>query len=276
MTLIVSAVQAPVELGVVLERSKAYVKDYEAKLGSLIGVEDYAQNSSWRTSTGMVGRRQQRRLTSDFLILQVGPEWMAVRNVNRIDGRPVHKNIEDFKQIFDESPAAILRTLKSIAEDNARFNIGDIRRNINLPTFALLVLRDQHFPRFSFEKAAELRVEGVAAWQVPFREQQGPALIKDETKQDQFSYGFLWIEPQTGAVLKSELNVGGRGTGLPYQVRVIVTYSRDEKLNMLLPKTMSERYESAANVIDCRADYSRFTRFEVEVKFDIRKPPALH
>jgi hypothetical protein len=37
---------------------------------------------------------------------------------------------------------------------------------------------------------------------------------------------------------------------------------------------MIERYESDHNIVDCRADYSKFIRFEVDVKFDITTPPT--
>jgi len=39
-----------------------------------------------------------------------------------------------------------------------------------------------------------------------------------------------------------------------------------------VPSYMVEHYDAAFTVIDCRADYSNFRPFEVDVKFDIAQP----
>jgi hypothetical protein len=39
-------------------------------------------------------------------------------------------------------------------------------------------------------------------------------------------------------------------------------------VDLLVPKSMLEHYETRGSAIDCIADYSDFRRFEVEVKFD--------
>ena len=78
------------ELISALQRATEYVTQYEAELGNLIGNEEYVQNAAWLAPTGrgnpMVAKRLQRRVSSDFLIIQVGPEWAALRKANRVDG----------------------------------------------------------------------------------------------------------------------------------------------------------------------------------------------
>jgi len=263
-------------LDVVLQRAANYVKEYEAQLGSLIAVEDYVQNAAWRSGRNMITRRQQRRLSSDFLILKVGPEWIGVRNVNRSDGFSVKRRVEDFKQVFDDSPAAVMKTLQGLAEDSARYNIGDIRRNINLPTVALLVLREDFFPNFRFEKTGETRVEGTNAWEISYREAAGPTVVRGYDGQNQFSYGTLWIEPETGRILKTEMSFGGRGSDLPYRVRMMVQYSPHRKLEMLVPTLMREHYETDTHTIEGRAEYTNFVRFEVDTKFELGTKPPPH
>ncbi|MBI4471871.1 MAG: hypothetical protein HY646_04325 [Acidobacteria bacterium] len=262
----------------VISRAVEYAKAYEAQLGSLIGEEEYVQNAAWRSPAGrnLIARRQQRRLSSDFLILQVGPEWIGVRNVNRADGTSVKKKVEDFQQVFDDSSAAsILKTLNSITTESARFNIGDVQRNINLPTFALLVLRSRHVSNFFFKKEGEPRVNGTRTWELSFRELNSPTLVHGINGEDEFSYGSLWIEPDTGRIQKTEMNIGGSGTDLPFHARMVVTYGANSKLGMLVPSLMTEHYSSEHHTIDCRADYFNFHRFEVDVKFDIGgKPPG--
>jgi hypothetical protein len=50
---------------------------------------------------------------------------------------------------------------------------------------------------------------------------------------------------------------------------VEVTYKLSSKLNMLVPDTMEERYDSEFHRVDATATYSNFRRFETEVKLDI-------
>ena len=54
--------------------------------------------------------------------------------------------------------------------------------------------------------------------------------------------------------------------------RIVVTYGEGMKVKMLVPVLMVEHYETEYNRIDCRADYSNFRPFEVEVKFEISAP----
>jgi hypothetical protein len=44
------------------------------------------------------------------------------------------------------------------------------------------------------------------------------------------------------------------------------------KVPILVPESMIERYESLYTTVDCRADYSNFRPFEVDVKFEISLP----
>src|SRR5688572_15384584 len=78
------------ELDGVLQRAIEYVAQYEEQLGNLIGNEEYVQNAAWLITGGrgypQVGKKMQRRTSSDFLIIQVGSEWAAIRKVNRVDG----------------------------------------------------------------------------------------------------------------------------------------------------------------------------------------------
>src|SRR5215831_12610110 len=83
--------QSTPELDTVLQRATDYVAQYEAELGNLIGAEEYLQSSTWfdNSHPPRVAKRAQRRTSSDFLIIQIGSEWSALRKVNRVDGLKV-------------------------------------------------------------------------------------------------------------------------------------------------------------------------------------------
>ena len=264
------------ELISALQRATEYVTQYEAELGNLIGNEEYVQNAAWLAPTGrgnpMVAKRLQRRVSSDFLIIQVGPEWAALRKANRVDGSKVKETEPAFEDAFDNSPEANHKRLLAMKAESTRYNIGDIIRDTNLPTVALKVLRESEVSRFVFERAGSSKIEGIQAWVVRFREQASPTLVIGGKGEFLYSNGTLWIEPETGRVLRTEFIVENRYAPARVKARIVVTYSEGKNIKLLLPSLMDEHYESEFNTVDCKAYYSNFRPFEVEVKFDIHPP----
>ncbi len=266
------AQEANVELREVLKRASDYVTHYEGDLGNLIGSEEYVQTSAWLSGDRRVSRRERRRLSSDFLIIQVGPEWAALRKVNRVDGFPEKQTEPTFEDAFDNSWEANVRRLSSMKAESTRYNIGDILREINLPTFGLKVLRKSEAPRFVFERAGSAKVEGIPAWAIRFREVKGQALVVGGKGEFLYSKGTLWIEPESGRVLRTEISVENPYTRPPVRGTTTVTYAPGKKVEMLVPILMVEHYESDFNTVESRADYSNFRPFEVDVKFEIADP----
>jgi len=273
ITLLLSTQNVP-ELNTVLARATEYVSQYEAELGNLIGAEEYVQNAVVmdNSSPPRVARRMQRRTSSDFLIIQVGTEWAALRKVNRVDGQRVKEAPAEFADAFDDSPATNARRLQEMKNESIEYNLGDVRREINLPTFALKVLRKSEVDRFSFERAGTARIEGVQTWRIRFREETGRSLVVGGKGETLYSKGNLWIEPETGRVLQTEIEIENPHAQSALTGRILVTYGTGKRAQILVPTMMQERYESRYTTIDCRADYSNFRPFEVDVKFEISPP----
>lgn len=76
--------------------------------------------------------------------------------------------------------------------------------------------------------------------------------------------GNLWVEEDTGRIVKSELQVGATGVNA---VRITTTFGLDERLQVYVPIEMREFYPDAGNAI---ATYSRFRRFDVKTEDAIR------
>src|SRR4051812_3246613 len=95
-------VQQNVDLDAVISRASEYVSEYEAELGNLIGAEEYTQTSVLLDNSNppRVAGRMQRRTSSDFLIIQVGSEWSALRKVNRVDGLKIKETAPAFEDAF--------------------------------------------------------------------------------------------------------------------------------------------------------------------------------
>jgi hypothetical protein len=258
----------------VLSRATAYVSQYEAELGNLIGAEEYAQTSVWFDNSvpPRVAKRAQRRSSSDFLIIQVGPQWTALRKVNRVDGLKLKEKQESFEDAFDDSPEANAKRLRSMKQDSTEHNLGDVQREINLPTFALAILRKENVSRFSFERTGTAKIDGVQTWKIRFRENQGQSLVVGGKGELLYSTGMLWIEPESGRVLQTEFQVENPYALTPVKGEITVTYGTSKKVQILVPTVMVEHYESRYNNVDCRADYSNFRPFEVSVQFEISAP----
>jgi hypothetical protein len=252
------------DLKTVLERAQKYVAAYEAQLGTLIGEEDYVQDAEWK---GV--RSLERRMSSDFLLTRIGPAWVGARNVLRVDGRPAEGKTTDFAKALNGSRESVAAQIRAVLEDNARYNIGDIGRTINVPTFPITILRPDVIRRFSFKKGPEVKIDSVTTWEIRFTEDAHPTLVRGFDGKDQYEHGRVWIDPETGEVLKTETVIDSKGAGHPFQATITVTYEANSKLGILVPATMQERYRNPSHSIDCLAKYSNFRRFEVDVKLSI-------
>jgi len=266
--------QTEIPAEMVLARASDYVSKYEADLGNLIGREEYVQSSVWMDASvpPRVSKRMQRRTSSDFLIIQVGSEWAALRKVNSVDGIKIKETARAFDQAFDNSPEANARLLDNFKHESTEYNLGDVRREMNVPTFALHVLRKSEITRFTFDRAGTAKIDGIQTWKIRFRETAGPTLVVGDKGQMLNSKGMLWIEPETGRVLQTEFEVENPYASPRVNADILVTYGAGKNVNILVPVSMNERYESGYNNVECRADYSNFRPFEVDVKFEIAEP----
>lgn len=259
------------ELQAMLGRAADYVALYEDRqLGNVLAAETYFQTVSSYLARGIALPRQQRRTESDFLIVLVGADRMGIRRVNRLNGDPVKSTEVNLEALMDDSPEGVRNRIAALREESTRYNIGPVLRQINLPTFALKVVRREEAPRFSFVQHGTGKVNGIQGIEVRFQELRAPTLVHGAGGESLTSSGTLWIEPATGRILKTEFNVEN-----PYakaKGRVTVTYSANKALGILVPDEMKEHYETDGGVVDCTASYSRFRSFNVDLKSEIQAP----
>ena len=171
--------------------------------------------------------------------------------------------------VVDDVPANV-KLLDNFKQESIHYNLGDVHREINLPTFALHVLRKKEISRFVFDRAGSAKVDGVQTWKIRFREMAAPTLVVTGKNEPLYSKGMLWIEPDTGRVLQTEFEVENSSSHL--DAYIDVEYGAGKSVKVLVPSFMVERYESTYNKVECRADYSNFRPFEVDVKFEISEP----
>lgn len=261
-------------LDVVLRRAAAYVEAYQNALRSVIAEERYRQSSVGRT----------RLLRSDLLVFGVPGSrepWVAFRDVIEVDGLPVADRQQRLEDLFLASPAITRALRRRLVAESARFNLGTIRRDMNVPTMALLLLGDSDQARVTFREAGEERTAEGDRWTVAFEEVTSPALIQLGDGRELFAKGLVSIDPTSGRVFMTDLRIRDSETRLEVDIRV--RYARDDRLDILVPERMDERYVvrppvtssrlSVATIrVDAQATYSNFRRFGVGVDFSIAPP----
>ena len=136
------------------------------------------------------------------------------------------------------------------ADELINANIGDIRRNINKPLFALQILEPRNQGRFRFKRtrdqvpaaaAREPSVPGVfrtaaEIWTIEFDERRRDTLIKTDRLRDLPARGRFWIDPHTGRVLMSELIAKNRDVS----GTVDVSYKSEPLVGFLVPVEMRD------------------------------------
>lgn len=255
----------------VMKRASEYVQAYQKQFSATVAEEQYVQRVVDRR--GMT--RQTRRLLSDIVMIWL-PEtesWTGFRAVYEVDGRTVRDHMERLQRLFLESPSTAVSRAKSFANESARYNIGKVGRNINLPMMALDVLKSANVARFTFAKSGEETVEGSGVWVVKFVEQARPTLVRTSTG-DIFSQGKFWIDPQQGRFVRSQIIIGSPTGDL--RMEITVSYRNDGTTGMWLPAEMDEIYsrpdQPLSDRITCTAIYSNFRRPEVQTKVEVLNP----
>jgi hypothetical protein len=256
------------DLKTVLRRAADYAADYYSRLSSIVAEERYVQTTGPDFSNPFAGpgrRPVERTLKSDFAVVQLpgADTWIGVRDVLEVNGEVVPGERGRLQALLADTRTPLAARVRRLADEQARYNVGELYRTINVPTLALEFLLPDRQPRFRFKRARTTVINGVPVWTVTFEERQRPTLIRTPGGRDVVSAGMFWIDPQTGAVLRSELRPGENKAG-PLRSIILVSYVRNDRFGMLLPDDMNELYVTGPGRIEGHATYSNFRRFETE------------
>jgi len=261
----VSAAQPPA-LDVVLDRLGAYLLDYETKVFELVAEERYKQWIKRRSGYGG-DTILRRNLRSTYFLVRLpdGRAWFGFRDVLHVDGREVTREGRPMAELLSERTTSAYDEAAAIMRGNAKYNIGDVYRTINVPLQALDLLHPQNRTRLDFRADGRGRVGGQETAIVGFQERSVPTLptlVSDGFGGELLARGRVWVEPATGAVLRTELGFNGRAASFLTDSSIRVDYRRDAKLQVLLPTEMEETYGLRIEVLHGVATYRNYRRFE--------------
>jgi hypothetical protein len=258
-----------------LARAGAYVESFQRNFGSVVAEERYEQTT--RRVLGANTTSVQRGgggpaetvLVSDFLLVQVpGEGWLPFRDVFERDGKQVRDRQERLAALFlNGSSRGAFEQARAIMDESARYNIGNVSRNINVPTLPLPFLLATNRKRFQFKSVR--RGDDDPGAVVEFKESGRPTFISTTGGRDLPVSGRFWMDERDGTVLRTELHAADTSV----EAHITVSYEPDAGTGLRVPVRMEERYRRARDPVEVRgvATYSRFRRFQVSTSEEIAK-----
>jgi hypothetical protein len=274
--LTVTRAEAQSSTPAIIDLATAYAHRFVEAFSNVVAEERYVQEATWP--------RQRRTLRSDFLLVRYpgATEWLAFRDVLEVDGKPVQDEPHDrLARLFLEPPPNASRRIDEIARASARHNLRDIG-TLNNPLRVHAILQRHYRDRFRFTVARLERSLGPTVRTVRFDEFVKPTLVRDSENRDLLSHGFVWIDEQTGRVVKTELRIaqsaapsrpgspiGPQGKSLPISITTLFRF--DEELGVDVPVEMRDWYPTGAADMRGVATYGRFRRFRVQADTELHK-----
>ena len=166
--------------------------------------------------------------------------WQQFRDVTHVDGRPLPDRENRLIDVL-LSGARGLDEARRLSDESARFNIGMVLRNFNVPTTALFFFATKHHPRFR----VRARDTSGDQWRLDWEEIQTPTFIRDPEGASIPTKGSLWVNPGDGTLVRTLIEAAMRGEkGLMGSGRVEVTYERHAALRKWLPSQMLEEWNT--------------------------------
>jgi hypothetical protein len=253
-------------------RLAEYAAGYVGQYSAVVAEESYQQT--------VTGSHTRRRLRSDVLFIRSEPgrEWVSFRDVFDVDGTAVRDRDRRLQDLFLRPHPQSRGQLQRIKDESARYNLGPIERNINVPLYPLKVLLPAHRGRFTFSLGRARSVGDLKVREVRFVEQTGPTLVQDGDGHGVPIDGRFVVDDATGAIIETTVSAALSN----YSVSITVRYSRHARLGLWVPDEMKESYwvpvrssgrgDERVIVMEGTARYSNFRRFQVSTDEHLSVP----
>lgn len=250
-----------------LASAAAYVARFASAFTSVVAEEQYLQTVSGRNALAITGRSataspnaQRRELVSDLLLVKIeeADRWVPMRDVYSVDGKPVRERETRLLALLTRPGNSGLMVAKAIADESARYNIGDVQRTINMPLLTIGFLERAQQRRFEFKVEKEDPAVRPGAWMVSFREREKPTVVETPDGRSLFASGYVWLLT-TGEVVRTELAYLDAGL----HARITTTFALDERFGVEVPRQMEELYTLRRSEVRGKATYGRFRKFGV-------------
>lgn len=259
--------QLQLSLKDVTQRVGAYVDAYGDRASIVVSTETYNQHVESSDNA-----LQTRKLVSDFALVYADAihGWLGFRDVIEADGHRIADREDRLARVLMGSEGRFDEA-RRLSDESARFNLGNIQRNFNVPTTGLFFFTSENLDRFKF---AARRVADDGTWEIDFRETSKPTLIRTPDGEPVASTGTIWVRPEDGVVVRTvlEVDVLMRRWNPPQhgKGRIDVRYSRVDSVGTWLPASMDESFEATRkdswDKETGHADYTNYRTFQTTVR----------
>ena len=252
----------------VLTRAAAAAIRFGTELQGVVAREHYVQTirpTRGRPSDDdQAAPTAQRRLLSSLLLVH-DPEtpWQLHRDVVAVDGQPVVDRADRLVRLFAD-PGVDRRTrLRHITEESARYNLGPVVRNINIPTFPLIVVHPSRRERFRFRDRGAATRDGAAVRVFDVDERDGMRTIHGPRGDRVDLRGTLIVDAATGELVEALL-----APRMPrLETRLHVWFARVDGMPVRVPVRLRESYWRRGDDVYTagEATYDDFRRYVTTV-----------
>ena len=83
--------------------------------------------------------------------------------------------------------------MRELSDLQAKYNIGDLYRTINVPTLPLVFLLPDRQPRFRFKHTGTTSQGDTLVWVVSYEERDRPTIVRTPEGRDVTSSGSFWM-----------------------------------------------------------------------------------
>lgn len=246
-------------------RVRAYAARYLATMTSVVAHEHLVQNiSAPRTPPRSVALR------SDVLMLRLpgtnAPVWF--RDVYDVDGRPVRDREQRLLRLLESKAPGSVDAMRTIAAESARFNLGRVPRTTNVPDliFSYLVAPPA---QVVLSSPRDTTLAGQRLVVLRFNEVGTPTVVHTTSGRDTSGRGRIWVKPDTGDVVRSEVVLGDVSSS----TTTTVDFVPHPKIPVRIPGRMEETYRAPSEFGVAKASYTDVRTFAVTTSEQIRKPP---
>jgi hypothetical protein len=271
-------------LQAILSSVTDYVVRFENTIQGIVAEEHYTQDSD-KSDRPFVTHRE---LKSDLLLVRSDSGnfgYVQFRDVFNVDGDAVRDRNDRLTKLFLDPSMSARRQAAEIMSESARYNIGSIERNINVPLIALMLLDPMYRSHFKYSVDTDRKgvprgmpkssafTLGADAWVIEFDETATPTVVRGDD-QDAKSHGRVWVDPATNRVLMTEMVVDAKTV----RSTIRVSYQSEPIAGLLLPVEMRETYvvKKRFYTLEGTATYGNFRQFNVTTVETIGQPAAPH
>jgi hypothetical protein len=268
----------------VLRRAGEWVQRFADDAVYVVADERYQQE--YRTRDGASWKVQRRQLLSEIVLVRTpeeevraGHPWVQFRDAIEVDGTPLPDHRGRLEGLFKQASGSAYAQASALIQESARFNIGPGIRTVNVPCFALFFLYPTNQRRFRFKIGPfDSQANGVPLAQggqvgrvgqpaiIEYRERARPTMILSPTRQDLPASGVFQVEPSSGRVLKTRLEVQ---VARHWVMTTEVSYGHDAGIDAWVPQTMHEHFGDN-DTLDCTATYSNYRRFRTSGRMIVK------